>query len=138
MGTVGFVGLGNMGGNMAARFLAEGRAAYGTARNRGHSQWLQDQGLRWVDTPRVVAAAADVVFGSVRDDGVLTSVARGLEGIIAGLDAGKVWVDFSTVSPEKSRELAELVSARGVLARRAGVGQRPASQGRHAHDHGWR
>src|SRR5690348_829238 len=115
MRTVGFVGLGNMGGNIAARFLAEGRVVYGTARNRGHSQWLHDQGLRWVDTPRAVAAAADVVFTSVPDDGVLTSVALGPEGIISGLDPGKIWVDFSTVSPQKSRDLADLVRARGAF-----------------------
>jgi 3-hydroxyisobutyrate dehydrogenase-like beta-hydroxyacid dehydrogenase len=115
MRTVGFVGLGNMGGNMAARFLAEGRVVYGTARNRGRAQWLQNQGLHWLDSPRAVAAAADVVFSSLPDDGVLTSVALGPDGVIAGLDPGKIWVDFSTVSPEKSRELAELVSARGAF-----------------------
>ena len=35
---IGFVGLGHMGGNMAARFLGAGYPVYGEARDRGHAQ----------------------------------------------------------------------------------------------------
>ncbi len=47
MQTIGFIGLGHMGGNMAARYLAAGYTVYGEARNRERAQWLVDQGLRW-------------------------------------------------------------------------------------------
>ena len=46
MQTIGFIGLGNMGGNMAARYLAAGYTVYGEERNRDHSQQLIGQGLR--------------------------------------------------------------------------------------------
>jgi len=103
-----------MGGNMAARFLAAGYPVYGEERNHAHAEGLVHDGLQWRDTPREVAAAADVVFTSVPDDDVLESVASGPDGILAGLAAGKVWVDMSTVSPHASRELAERVRAQGA------------------------
>ena len=114
METIGFVGLGHMGGNMAARFLAAGYSVYGEERNRESAQWLVDQGLRWLDTPREIAEAADVVLTSLPSDDVVESVASGADGILAGLGAGKLWVDLSTVSPRVSRELAARVRDRGA------------------------
>jgi 3-hydroxyisobutyrate dehydrogenase-like beta-hydroxyacid dehydrogenase len=111
---IGFVGLGRMGGNMAARLLAAGYPIYGEERNREHAHELVESGLRWRDTPREVAQAADVVFTSLPDDGVLEVVASGPDGILAGLAAGKIWVDVSTVSPRASRELALRVQELGA------------------------
>jgi 3-hydroxyisobutyrate dehydrogenase len=104
--SVGFVGLGHMGGNMAARFLASGYTVYGVQRSREHAQELIEQGLQWRDSPREVTEAANVVFTSVPDNGALEEVASGPDGILAGLAEGKTWVDVSTVSPQLSRELA--------------------------------
>ena len=111
---IGVVGLGNMGGNMAARFLAAGYPVYGEQRNHAHAQGLVQDGLQWRDTPREVAEAADIVFTSVPDDDVLQTVASGPDGILAGLPADGIWVDLSTVSPRASRELAERVHAQGA------------------------
>ena len=111
---IGFVGLGHMGGNMAARFLAAGYPVYGEERSREHAQPLLDEGLQWRDTPREVAEAADVVFTSLPDDQVLEQVASEPDGILAGLAAGKTWVDMSTVSPGASQEIAARVSAVGA------------------------
>jgi 3-hydroxyisobutyrate dehydrogenase-like beta-hydroxyacid dehydrogenase len=112
--SIGFVGLGNMGGNMAARFLAAGYSVYGEERHREHADELVHEGLQWRDTPREVAEAADIVITSVPDDGVLEEVASGPNGILAGLAVEKIWVDMSTVSPRASRELAERVRAVGA------------------------
>jgi 3-hydroxyisobutyrate dehydrogenase-like beta-hydroxyacid dehydrogenase len=113
MQTIGFIGLGKMGGNMAARYLDAGYTVYGEARNRNDAQWLIDQGLRWVDTPREVAQAADIVMTSLPNDDVVRSVASGTEGILAGLGEGKTWADLSTISPRASRELAAQVRNEG-------------------------
>ena len=112
--TLGFVGLGHMGANMAARFVAAGYPVYGEDRTRDHAQRLEEDGLRWCDTPREVAEAADIVFTSLPDDGVLEAVASGPDGILAGLAPGKIWVDLSTISPRASRELAARVRTRGA------------------------
>ncbi len=113
MQTIGFVGLGNMGGNMAARYLAAGYTVYGEDHNREHAQWLVDQGLQWANTPRALAEAVDVVLTSLPNDEIVGSVASGQDGIIAGLSAGKLWADLSTISPRASRELAARVRNEG-------------------------
>jgi 3-hydroxyisobutyrate dehydrogenase-like beta-hydroxyacid dehydrogenase len=112
--TIGFVGLGRMGGNMAARFLAAGYTVYGEERDHEQAHVLEHAGLQWRDTPREVAEAAEVVFTSIPSDEVLELIASGPDGIVAGLSAGKVWADMSTVSPRASRELAERVRAVGA------------------------
>jgi 3-hydroxyisobutyrate dehydrogenase-like beta-hydroxyacid dehydrogenase len=111
---IGFVGLGHMGGNMAARFLSAGYPVYGEDRDQEQASALIRDGLQWRNTPREVAEAADVVFTSVPDDGVLARVASGPDGIIGGLTTQQIWVDMSTVSPRASRELAEQVNERGA------------------------
>jgi 3-hydroxyisobutyrate dehydrogenase-like beta-hydroxyacid dehydrogenase len=112
--TVGFVGLGHMGGNMAARLLDAGYEVYGVERHREHAQGLLDKGLQWRDTPREIADAVDVIFTSLPDDAAIEAAAAGPDGILAGLAAGKTWVDVSTVSPHVSRELAQQARSRGA------------------------
>jgi 3-hydroxyisobutyrate dehydrogenase-like beta-hydroxyacid dehydrogenase len=112
--SIGFVGLGNMGGHMAARFLAAGYPVSGWQRSREHAQHLIEQGLQWRETPCAVAEEAEVVVTSLPDDAVLDQVATGADGIIAGLGEDRIWIDMSTVSPQKSRELATRVRAEGA------------------------
>jgi 3-hydroxyisobutyrate dehydrogenase-like beta-hydroxyacid dehydrogenase len=112
--TIGFVGLGHMGGSMAARLLAAGYPVHGMNRTRRRADELIAQGLQWHDTPREVAEAADVVFTSVPDDQALNVAASGPDGIVAGLTAGTTWVDVSTVSPAASREMAARVRDAGA------------------------
>src|SRR5947199_4727421 len=78
---IGFVGLGHMGGNMAARFLAAGYEVYGEARTPNHAQHLMDDGLRWRATPKAVAESADTILTSIPDDDVLATVGSGPDGI---------------------------------------------------------
>jgi 3-hydroxyisobutyrate dehydrogenase-like beta-hydroxyacid dehydrogenase len=112
--TIGFVGLGHMGGTMAGRLLAAGHVVYGTSRRRESTAALVADGLRWVATPRAVAGAADVVITSVPDDDVLNAVASGPAGLIAGLSERTTWLEMSTVSPPASRELAARVRVSGA------------------------
>jgi 3-hydroxyisobutyrate dehydrogenase-like beta-hydroxyacid dehydrogenase len=114
MAAIGFVGLGHMGGNMAARLLAAGYEVYGEERHREQARHLVEEGLRWRDTPREIAEAADIVFTSLPDDSAIESAASGADGILAGLADGKIWVDVSTVSPRVSRELAERARTQGA------------------------
>ncbi len=113
MQSIGFIGLGKMGGNMAARYLGADYTVYGEARNRDGAQWLLDLGLRWADTPREVAERADIVYTSLPSDDIVESVAGGSDGILAGLGEGKVWADLSTITPRVSRELAQRVREQG-------------------------
>jgi 3-hydroxyisobutyrate dehydrogenase-like beta-hydroxyacid dehydrogenase len=114
MTTIGVIGLGAMGGRIAGRLHSHGYDVYGTNRTRSKADALIEEGLLWCDSPREVAEAADVVFSMVTDDDALEAVTAGPDGILAGLSAGHIYVDMSTVSPQTSRELSERVAARGA------------------------
>src|SRR4051812_50209475 len=83
--TVGIVGLGTMGGRIAARLLDAGHRVHATNRTRAKAQPLIERGLVWQDTPRAVAAASDVVLSMVTDDAALHGVTGGPDGILGGL-----------------------------------------------------
>jgi 3-hydroxyisobutyrate dehydrogenase-like beta-hydroxyacid dehydrogenase len=112
MANLGYIGLGMMGGRMAARLLSTGHAVTGYNRTRSKADALAGDGLRIAGTPREVAAAADVTFVMVANSDALKSVADGPDGFVAGLTAGKTVVDMSTVSPSLSRELAARVETK--------------------------
>jgi 3-hydroxyisobutyrate dehydrogenase-like beta-hydroxyacid dehydrogenase len=114
LANVGFIGLGKMGGRMVKRLLDAGHSVTGYNRTRSRAQWLLEAGMRWGDTPRTVAAAADVTLSMVADTAALQAIADGPDGLLAGLGAGKIYVDMSTVSPATSQELARRVAERGA------------------------
>src|SRR5262245_1773642 len=114
MTTLGFVGLGAMGGRMAKRLLEARHAVVGYNRTRERAQWLVEAGLRLADSPREVAARSDIVFSMVTDTVALEAVTRGADGILAGLRAAAVYVEMSTVSPALTRALGAEVQDRGA------------------------
>jgi 3-hydroxyisobutyrate dehydrogenase-like beta-hydroxyacid dehydrogenase len=114
MATLGFVGLGTMGGRMVIRLLDAGYGVVGYNRTREKAAPLVGRGMRPAASPRAVAEAAEVVFSMVMDPAALRAVALGDDGIVAGLRPGSVYVDMSTVSPDATREIGELVRARGA------------------------
>src|SRR6266513_2691692 len=103
-----------MGSRIAARLLDAGNHLYGTNRTREKAQPLIDRGMTWIDTPREIAAAAEVTFSMVTDDAALAAISDGADGILAGLAPGKVYVDMSTVSPQASRRLSARVTEAGA------------------------
>jgi len=114
MANLGYIGLGVMGGKMAARLLGKGHRVTGYNRTRSKAQWLVDRGMTLADSPRAVGENADVIFVMVTDSRSLEAVAEGPDGLLAGLGPGKVVVDMSTVSPAVSRAVAEKVRAKGA------------------------
>lgn len=113
MARIGVIGLGAMGGRIAARLLG-GNTVYGTNRTPSKADALIEQGMIWRDNPRQVAEAVDIVFSMVSDDTALTAVANGEDGIVAGLGPGQIYVDMSTVAPATATDLARRVQARGA------------------------
>jgi 3-hydroxyisobutyrate dehydrogenase-like beta-hydroxyacid dehydrogenase len=103
-----------MGSQMVSRLLDKGHSVTGYNRTRTKAQWLVEKGMRWSDSPREVAEAADVIFSMVTNATALSAVADGPNGIVAGLTANKILVDMSTVSPSASRALAATVRATGA------------------------
>ena len=114
MATLGFIGLGTMGGQMVARLLSKGHPVTGYNRTRSKAEWLLAKGMRWANSPRETASAADVTFAMVTNSSALGAISEGQDGLLAGLTDGKVVVDMSTVSPAVSRALADRVRAKGA------------------------
>jgi 3-hydroxyisobutyrate dehydrogenase-like beta-hydroxyacid dehydrogenase len=114
MATVGFVGLGTMGGRMVTRLLAAGHAVVGYNRNQDRARPLVALGMRLAGTPREVAQAAPVVLSMVTNDDAVRAVAEGPDGLLAGLGRDSIWAEMSTVSPETTRALAAQAAARGA------------------------
>ncbi len=103
-----------MGSRMVKRLLHAGHSVTGYNRTRAKAQWLLDIGMKWAETPRAIADSADVVFSMVSDTAALQAITAGTHGIVAGLAAGKIYIDMSTVSPAASRDIAQQVAAKGA------------------------
>jgi 3-hydroxyisobutyrate dehydrogenase-like beta-hydroxyacid dehydrogenase len=103
-----------MGSRMVQRLLAAGHTVTGYNRTKSKAQWLLDADMKWADTPRAVAQAAEITITMVTNTQALQAVTNGTDGILEGLGAGKIYVDMSTVSPAASRELAKKVEAKGA------------------------
>src|SRR6478752_2476464 len=91
---VGFVGLGTMGGAMAANARRAGFDVTAWNRTPGRAGDLADLGVRMVDSPAAVAAASDVVITIVSDTPDVEAVLFGEEGVAAGAKAGTLVIDM--------------------------------------------
>jgi len=112
--TVGFIGLGNMGGPMASNVLRAGFRVVVNDLNRSAADELLASGAEWAGTPRELAAASDIVLISVPGPPQIRSVFYGDDGILAGARPGTRVIDVSTSTPECVRELAAAGAERGV------------------------
>jgi 3-hydroxyisobutyrate dehydrogenase-like beta-hydroxyacid dehydrogenase len=102
-----------MGSEMVDRFLKKGYVVTGHNRTRSKGEWLVDHGMRWADSPREVVEASDVTFTMVANSSALSAIADGPDGLLAGMQAGKILIDISTVSSAASRAMAERVREKG-------------------------
>jgi 3-hydroxyisobutyrate dehydrogenase-like beta-hydroxyacid dehydrogenase len=111
---VGFIGLGGMGRAIVRRLLAAGHVVRAYNRTPGKADALVREGLELVGTPREAAEGSELVLSMVTGSDAVEAVARGADGLLAGLRAGQVWVDMSTCSPTVSRALAGEVASTGA------------------------
>jgi len=115
---VGIVGLGNMGGRIAARLAEEGHDVWGYDADPNLGA---ERGLRTASTLRELVEGSDLIFLSLPDSKVVETVVRGEEGIIACCHDGQVVVDLSTASPASTIELHGDLRRVGVEFLDAGV-----------------
>jgi 3-hydroxyisobutyrate dehydrogenase-like beta-hydroxyacid dehydrogenase len=114
MAELGYVGLGVMGSSVVRRLLDAGHAVTVWNRTREKAEPLLEAGAHWADSPRAVAERSEIVFTMVTNTAAVQAVTGGDDGILAGLDPGKIYVDMSTASPANTRALAEQVRSRGA------------------------
>jgi 2-hydroxy-3-oxopropionate reductase len=112
--TIGFIGLGVMGGPMARNLLAADYEVVAWNRSPAPLEALVEAGARPAEGPAAVAAEADVLITILKDDPVVREVLGGPDGAIAAAPAGALVIEMSTVSPALARELAAEADGLGV------------------------
>jgi 3-hydroxyisobutyrate dehydrogenase-like beta-hydroxyacid dehydrogenase len=111
--TIGFVGLGAMGGLMATRLLDAGRdLALFDARPEALEPHV-DRGARACPSAAAVADAAKTVLVSLPTPDVVREVACGEAGLVQGGAIG-TYVDLSTSGPVVAAEVAAALQAAGI------------------------
>jgi 3-hydroxyisobutyrate dehydrogenase-like beta-hydroxyacid dehydrogenase len=129
---VGFIGLGTMGGRMAASLQRAGYSLIvNDVRREAALPHLQN-GAAWEDTPQQVAKAAELIFTSLPAPQDVEAVALGEKGIVSGIGADGVYFDLSTNSPAVVRHICRTFAERGAHMLDAPVsgGPRGAASGR--------
>ena len=115
---IGFIGLGNMGGGMAANVLRAGYDLTVHDLRREAATPLLEGGASWADTPAELAASCDIVLTSLPGPREVEAIALGEGGILEGMGeggkSGGVYIDLSTSSPTLIRGIAEDFAAEGV------------------------
>jgi len=129
--TIGFIGLGIMGKPMAENLLAAGYPLVVLNRSLGPVDALVAGGAQAGSSPRDVAARSDVVITMLPDSPDVEAVALGTDGIVAGAQAGALWIDMSTIAPATTARVAAAFAAVGIDALDAPVsgGEKGAIEG---------
>jgi 3-hydroxyisobutyrate dehydrogenase len=112
---VGFVGLGTMGGAMAANAARAGFEVTAWNRTPGRAAELGDLGVSMAASPSAVAAASEIVITMVSDTPDVEAVLFGADGVSSGAGEGSLVVDMSTISPSATRDFAKRL-AKGRVA----------------------
>lgn len=103
-----------MGRPMAAHLLAAGYRVTVHNRSRAAVDELVAAGAHAAESPSDVARASTIVITMLPDTPDVELVLTGRNGVIGALQPGAVVIDMSSISPEATRKLATLVSARGA------------------------
>lgn len=115
--TVGFVGLGVMGGGMAANLAKAGFRVVGVDPSPGAREAAAEHGIELVETPREAAAAATRTLVSVvRTEQQTRAVLLGEDGVAAAGREDLEVIVMSTLDPSAMRALASELAERGIVA----------------------
>lgn len=111
---IGFIGLGMMGAGMASNLQKAGHELVVHDLSRQAASRHLANGAVWVESPRAVAEAADLVFTSLPTPADVEAVGTGKDGLIEGFRKGAAWFDLSTNAVSVVRGLAPVFAERGV------------------------
>ena len=104
---VGFIGLGVMGQSMAGHILEAGHELFVYNRTKSKAKNLVDKGATWLDTPKEVAEATDIVITIVGYPQDIEEVYYGDKGLFTGAHSGSLFIDMTTSTPSLAVQLAD-------------------------------
>jgi 3-hydroxyisobutyrate dehydrogenase len=111
---VAFIGVGTMGGHMAANVLKAGHELIVFDVRRATAEPLLAKGARWADSAAQAAQQAELILTSLPGPREVEAVALGEGGILQGAPRGSVYADLSTSSPTLIRRIAETFKEQGI------------------------
>lgn len=123
---IGFIGLGQVGGKLAASLLRNGFALTVRDLDQTAARPLLAQGAGWGASPAAMAEACDLVVTCLPSPAASAAVLEAGDGLLAGLGPGKLWAEMSTTDAAEMRRLGARAAARG-----AGAADCPVSGGCH-------
>ncbi|WP_436762778.1 2-hydroxy-3-oxopropionate reductase [Streptosporangium sp. V21-05] len=128
---IGFIGLGIMGGPMAANLVRAGHTVVGYDMSAERMDALAVAGGKSAGSVAEAVAQAEVVITMLPDSPQVEEVAFGDDGLLQRGRRGLIHIDMSTVRPETSRRVAQAAAVKGIRALDAPVsgGERGAVDG---------
>ncbi len=114
METVGFIGLGNMGGGMAGNIQKADYPMVVYDIRQAMTTAFISNGARLASSPAEVARQCDVTFTSLPGPQEVKAVALGDQGVLEGIKPGAIYVDLSTSRPTLIREIEPQFRAKGA------------------------
>ena len=111
---IGFIGLGNVGGKLAGSLQRNGFDLTVRDLDPSAAQPFLDAGASWAESPGEIAEDCDTVITCLPSPAACSEVMEADDGILAGLSAGKVWMEMSTTDEAEVRRMGVLVAATGA------------------------
>ena len=111
---IGFIGLGNVGGKLAGSLQRNGFDLTVRDLDTSAAQPFLDAGASWAESPGEIAEDCDTVITCLPSPAACSEVMEADDGILAGLSAGKVWMEMSTTDETEVRRMGALVAATGA------------------------
>jgi 3-hydroxyisobutyrate dehydrogenase len=105
---IGFIGTGIMGKSMALHILKAGHRLYVFNRSKEKASALIEQGAIWCDSPKEVAANAEIIITIIGYPKDVEEVYLGADGILAGAKTGSIAIDMTTSSPTLATHIANI------------------------------
>lgn len=127
----GVIGLGNLGGKIAANLRNAGFDLQVHDLNPSTSESLIELGASWCDSPAAVAAGVDGLITCLTSPKISTQVMTGPSGALAAMPPGAVWIETSTTEVDELLRVAELAKQHHI-----GTIEAPVTGGVHRAERG--
>jgi 3-hydroxyisobutyrate dehydrogenase-like beta-hydroxyacid dehydrogenase len=111
--TIGFIGLGNMGLNMAKNLIGAGYHLQVYNRTSSKAGELDQASVTVCQTPAEAAKGVQVLISMLSEDEIVREAVNGANGLLKTFPKNAVHISMSTISPNTAEELAKLHEAAG-------------------------
>lgn len=111
---IGFIGLGNVGGKLAGSILRNGYDLTVRDLNQDFVDGFVARGASSAASPKELTEACDVIITCLPSPAACSEVMEAPDGVLAGLNTGKIWAEMSTTDETEVKRIAALVLAKGA------------------------